>query len=124
MAPPANAPSGPLMIGSPGRLEVPDRFALSLTVPPSVIAPEACVGMLGVTGFTVKHSFVGSGSSDGSGSLASGTPLVPDVNSPRKQYLPTWVTCATAERTGIVVVLLTAMPLASPICVPPLVQGT
>src|SRR5262245_1151742 len=115
MVPPALGPSGPWMIGLPGLLAVPLSPAWSETLPPRVIGPEAVVGIIGTTGLTTKHSFAEE-------SLASGTPLVPDVKTPRQQYLPADVTCAAAERIGNTVVLSTEMPAAAPICVPPVEQ--
>src|SRR2546428_8129204 len=114
IVPPAGAPSGPLITGLPGWLAVPFRFARSETGLPSCTSGDASVGMNGITGLTVKHSF-------SEASVALGTPSVPDVNSPRQQYPPTDVTVAALERTGNTVAWLTVRVL--PTCVPPLVQA-
>lgn len=62
---------------------------------------------------TAKHSPV-------EWSLAFGTPVVLEVKSPRQQYLPTDVTVAAIDVTGIDVVLLTL--IAEPIATPPVSQ--
>jgi len=114
IVPPAGAPSGPLITGLPGWLAVPFRFTRSDTGLPSCTSADAWVGTNGITGLTVKHS-------PNVASVAFGTPLVPDVNSPRQQYPPADVSCAELERIGKVVALLTG--IGAPICVPPPVQA-
>ena len=95
-------PAGPpavvgLITGVPGLFAVPVSVALSLIVPPSWIGPLACVVSVGVTGLTAKHSGFGLPLP---ASLAFGTPVVPEVNSARQQYVPTEVTVAVSDRMG------------------------
>src|SRR5439155_10844215 len=104
------------MTGLPGWLAVQLRAAVSVTGLPSSTGPApAAVASVGVTGLTVKHSL----GLVAPLSVASPSPDVPDVKVPRQQYRPTEVTVAAAERTGMVVELLTGPELIE---VPPLTQ--
>src|SRR2546426_2418024 len=96
--PPAGLPAVVgLMTGVPGWFAVPVMVAVSLIALPSWTGPEAWVLRFGVTGVTTKHSLVLVGLMFGSGSEASGTPVVPEVKLPRQQYLPADVAVAVAE---------------------------